>query len=241
LAARAWGGQRDFVDLDFYVPDTALPVLTEHSQWCARGAARTRGQEWDLAVVRVELGGCRVDLAGADTARYRDSSTGAWRPADIGFDRSVMRDVCGQAIPVMPKDELVAYKTALGRDVDLVDLHELMGTGGPVETRLAVYGTLQPGQANHYVLERVRGAWEPGTTRGELHGAGWGMTFGFPALVWHPDAASVPVQLLASPELPRHWERLDAFEGDAYRRIVVPVVQGADRQLANIYVLRWPT
>jgi gamma-glutamylcyclotransferase (GGCT)/AIG2-like uncharacterized protein YtfP len=241
LAVRAWGGQRDLVDLDFYVPDAALPVLAEFPGWRVRGPERIHGDRWDRAVALLDLDGCRVEFGGADTARYRDHRTGTWCSAAIGFDRGVTRMVFGEAIPVMPKDELVSYKTVLDRDVDLVDLHALAGAGGPVETRLATYGTLQLGEANHHVIEKVRGVWERGTTRGELHDLGWGMTFGFPALVWHPDGAPVAVQLLTSPALPQHWGRLDAFEGDAYRRIVAPVDCGGNRVLANIYALRWPT
>lgn len=107
---------------------------------------------------------------------------------------------------------------------------------GPAH-RLAVYGSLAPGEVNHPRLAPLRGTWRPGTVRGDLHPVGWGMTYGFPALVWRGDGPRVPVQLFESDDLPAHWARLDAFEGDAYRRIVVPVeVEGA-RLDANIYVL----
>lgn len=240
LAVRAWGGRRDLVDLDFYVPDAALPVLARHTGFAARGPERIRDDCWDVLVVTLDVGGCRVELGGAETARYRERHTGEWHGAHIGFDRGVTRTVLGRPIPVMPKDDLVCYKSRLDREVDLVDLHALTRRGGPVETRLAAYGTLQPGQANHHMLGGVRGTWERGTVLGELHPAGWGMTFGFPALAWHPDAAPVPVGLFTSPDLPGQWERLDAFEGDAYRRVVVPVTRGDKRLLANVYVLRWP-
>jgi hypothetical protein len=47
----------------------------------------------------------------------------------------------------------------------------------------------------------------------------------------------VPVKLFESPGLPAHWRRLDAFEGDAYRRVVVPVKVGDGDLPANIYVV----
>ena len=72
---------------------------------------------------------------------------------------------------------------------------------------------------------------------GSLHPVGWGMTFGFPALAWRADGPVVPVKLFESPGLPAHWRRLDAFEGDAYRRVVVPVKVGDGDLPANIYVV----
>jgi gamma-glutamylcyclotransferase (GGCT)/AIG2-like uncharacterized protein YtfP len=239
VAARAWGAQRDLVDLDFYVPDAALPLLARHAAGAVRGPDRVRGGLWDVSVLTLEMHGCRVELGGAETARYRDCRSHTWSAADIDFDRSETRAVFGQAIPVIPKDALIAYKTALGRDVDLVDLYGLLGEAA-VGTRLVAYGTLRPGEPNQHILRSVRGEWAPGTVTGHLESDGWGMTCGFPALVWHPDAPPVSVELFTAPGLPQQWDRLDAFEGDAYRRIVVPVHRGEDRVLANIYVLRWP-
>jgi gamma-glutamylcyclotransferase (GGCT)/AIG2-like uncharacterized protein YtfP len=103
--------------------------------------------------------------------------------------------------------------------------------------RLAVYGSLAPGQANHHVLAGLRGEWRDGTVRGDLHPVGWGMTFGFPALAWRADGPVVPVKLFESFDLPAHWRRLDAFEGNAYRRVVVPVKIGDSDLPANIYVV----
>jgi gamma-glutamylcyclotransferase (GGCT)/AIG2-like uncharacterized protein YtfP len=108
----------------------------------------------------------------------------------------------------------------------------------PAATRLAVYGTLAPGEINHAVVADLRGVWTRGVVRGRLHPTGWGMTHGFPALQWDPDGPPVAVHVLTSPDLPSAWPRLDRFEGEAYRRIVVPVTSGEATLLANIYVAR---
>jgi hypothetical protein len=89
---------------------------------------------------------------------------------------------------------------------------------------------------NHAVVADLHGTWRRGMVRGWLHPAGWGMTYGFPALRWDPDGPPVAVQLLTSPDLPGAWDRLDRFEGGAYRRIVVPVACADATVLANIYV-----
>lgn len=103
--------------------------------------------------------------------------------------------------------------------------------------RLAVYGTLAPGQVNHGEVVDLRSEWRPGFVRGELAPEGWGTTYGFPAFRWNPEAPPVPVQVLVSPDLPRHWPRLDAFEGPGYHRILVPVEdeEAALVTVANLY------
>jgi hypothetical protein len=48
----------------------------------------------------------------------------------------------------------------------------------------------------------------------------------------------VAVQLFTSEDLPDHWERLDAFEGDEYERVVVDVDLGTYTVQAQIYALK---
>jgi len=45
--------------------------------------------------------------------------------------------------------------------------------------RLAVYGSLQPGRENHYLLAKYPGSWSRGRVRGDLVNAGWGAAGGY--------------------------------------------------------------
>ena len=105
------------------------------------------------------------------------------------------------------------------------------------ERRLASYGTLAPGRANHHHVRGIRGRWFTGTVRGRLIEEGWGATMGFPALVLDPTGPEVEVQVLESAELPEHWERLDEFEGSGYQRVAALVMTADEPVHASIYVL----
>ena len=105
------------------------------------------------------------------------------------------------------------------------------------ETRLAIYGSLAPGQVNHYQVAALKGLWRRGTVRGKRIDAGWGATLGFPGLVLDPSGSETDVYLFESPDLPDHWSRLDEFEGPGYQRVVTRV-RTADGDLsAYIYVV----
>ena len=135
---------------------------------------------------------------------------------------------------------------------DLIELNRLRGCSPSKElnvlesqfssrfgadSRLAVYGSLAPGRANHHHLSALQGQWISGlTARGELVQQGWGTDLGYPALHWSLSGPPVDVELFISPQLVRHWPRLDEFEGLEYRRILVPLFNSSSVvAVANLY------
>lgn len=127
LAARAHGGTRPLMDLDFYIPERHLPavaeVLEEH---VVRPPSEHLDEHWDLTFMALVRAGWRIEIAGAESARLRDAESGNWIPAGIDFDRSVPLQVDRVTIPVMPRAELLAYKRRLDREVDRADVAELV-------------------------------------------------------------------------------------------------------------------
>lgn len=106
------------------------------------------------------------------------------------------------------------------------------------EHRLATYGTLAPGKPNAHQLDGLEGSWTTGTVRGQLVERGWGAEMGYPAMVPDEVGPEIAVHVFHSADLPEHWARLDAFEGEGYARIVVPVTTADGPVLAFIYVDR---
>lgn len=131
----------------------------------------------------------------------------------------------------------------------------LKSDGGPAERqldalfgtshRLAVYGTLAPGQPNHHIVAPLGGEWTDGLIEGELVPVGWGASLGYPAFRPRVGGATVAVKVLTAPLLATAWPNLDGFEGPEYQRILVPVFstepgsgQPGERRLctvANLY------
>lgn len=95
---------------------------------------------------------------------------------------------------------------------------------------LASYGSLAPGGTNHGELAHCPGTWWQGTVTGHRAERQW------PVFTFTERGPRVPVWLLHSRELPTQWQALDAFEGDDYRRILVPVWHGDQLfAVANLY------
>jgi gamma-glutamylcyclotransferase (GGCT)/AIG2-like uncharacterized protein YtfP len=127
--------------------------------------------------------------------------------------------------------ELVARATTArrhGRVDD--DAERLLDAAFGCCQRLAVYGTLAPGEANADQLADCPGTWSQGMVTGRR------AQREHPVLTFDASAGAVPVLVLHSEVLPAHWARLDAFEGDDYHRILVPVARShGSYTVANLY------
>jgi gamma-glutamylcyclotransferase (GGCT)/AIG2-like uncharacterized protein YtfP len=96
--------------------------------------------------------------------------------------------------------------------------------------RLAVYGTLAPGEPNASVLADISGEWSDGTVRGELT-----KNEGLSRFRWREAGSEVGVKVLTSGDLPDHFPEIDKFEGKRYVRSLVPVACGSSLVVCNIY------
>jgi gamma-glutamylcyclotransferase (GGCT)/AIG2-like uncharacterized protein YtfP len=103
---------------------------------------------------------------------------------------------------------------------------------------LFVYGTLQPGRPNAHVLESIGGSWKKASVRGRLKYEGWGAELGYPALILKPDGEKVEGFVFISDSLSTHWNVLDEFEGQEYKRILtLATLEDGSETEAHIYVL----
>lgn len=96
--------------------------------------------------------------------------------------------------------------------------------------RLAAYGTLAPGEANHDRVSGCPGTWWRGTVTGRR------AMRDHPVFTFDPAAPPVPVAVLSSEQLAAHWPQLDEFEGDDYCRILVPIARtDGSFTIGNLY------
>lgn len=120
---------------------------------------------------------------------------------------------------------------------DLARAEEIAGA----TIRLATYGTLAPGAVNHHQMEGMAGTWSTGIVHGHLHNEGWGAAKNCPGIELDAEGQAVAVHIFTSPDLAAHWSRLDAFEGDEYRRTATMAETETGPLPVSIYQLARPS
>jgi len=103
-------------------------------------------------------------------------------------------------------------------------------------TSLFVYGTLAPGEENAHIMDGMSGDWRKASVRGKRHNKGWGTHKGHPGFKPDDNGDIVNGLVFISDDLPKHWARLDKFEGADYQRISINVtLQDGEIIEAQVY------
>ena len=224
-------------------PDAEMVALVERLK--AHGVRQiitTNNEARRAAYISDEMGfGARMERV------FASGPMGVAKP-DAGYYEQIAAEMglpAGDLILIDDKAENVEAAIASGwqgfhftgaRRKTLIGMLEALIAPGS-ESRLATYGTLAPGQVNHHHMGGMAGFWSRGTLRGRLIAEGWGAAHNCPGVVLDPEGQEVEVHIFTSPDLPDHWQRLDAFEGAEYHRIAARAETASGEVDVSIYEL----
>lgn len=127
LAAIVYGATRPLEDIDIDIPEDQFEIVqNEVSDFIIYGPERFKSDTWDLMLMTLDYHGQLIDLGGAYHTKIRNKATGEWQDLIANFTAVEMKNIFGLQLPVIAYDELVAYKKALAREVDLIDIAEIL-------------------------------------------------------------------------------------------------------------------
>ena len=124
LAGNLWGSAWPLHDIDVDVPSEALPNLADHWAPFITAQGRYVDGEFDIELVRLRIQGVEVDLSGADYA-YCFAPSGVRKALPNTLSQRVRRTLGLRSFPCQRLEDLIAYKTAIGRKQDLRELLRL--------------------------------------------------------------------------------------------------------------------
>jgi gamma-glutamylcyclotransferase (GGCT)/AIG2-like uncharacterized protein YtfP len=74
--------------------------------------------------------------------------------------------------------------------------------------------------------------------KGHLEQRGWGAEMGYPGLVLDEAGKEIKGFIFSSEHLNEHWDALDEFEGEQYKRVLTEVCLDDGSSIeAHIYIL----
>lgn len=126
LAANAYGTSRPLWDIDLDIPERFIPELAhELCDFLTFGPEHSIGEYCECQIVGFVYREQEIELSGAESLRIKDPSSQAWLPWPTDFSRVEYRPVFGITVPVMAREQFIAYKRLAGRNTDLLDVQEL--------------------------------------------------------------------------------------------------------------------
>jgi hypothetical protein len=123
LAAKAYGSDRELVDIDIDIPEEAFSrIVPEVSEYLLFGPAPYQDPSWDLQLMTLLYRGQEIDLCGAHQAKIFDQARKEWVNLKADFPTSEVKELLGISLPVVCRKDLLDYKRKLDRAVDRIDI-----------------------------------------------------------------------------------------------------------------------
>ncbi|MBF8221870.1 nucleotidyltransferase family protein [Halomonas sp. 328] len=126
LAARGYGATRALNDIDLFVPGEHFDAVVEAGQaFISKPARHYREAGWDLTYVQFKHSGIKIEVGSAHDPRIFDTHRQEWVALEIDFSRYRTVRLLGMELPLMLDEDLIRYKSALSRPVDLEDIRAI--------------------------------------------------------------------------------------------------------------------
>jgi len=130
MAAKAYGATRPLVDIDIYAALQDSPhfqlFMDEVQLYIVREFAPHLSASWDILYMALNYQGMWIEIAESTTnPRFYNHRDGRWEEQRIDFAASTLILLYGVEVAIMPKDELLAYKSMLVREVDHLDIIDM--------------------------------------------------------------------------------------------------------------------
>lgn len=126
LASRIYGVDRELADIDISIPEDRFDeLLPDIKDFIKSGPEQYLDEEWDIKLITIIYEGQCIDISGAFEKKNFDKTNKKWINTPSNFENSVYMDVFGLNVPVIAKEDLIAYKKLIQRDVDIFDVEVL--------------------------------------------------------------------------------------------------------------------
>ncbi len=126
LAAITYGAKRPVVDIDLQIPSSGFEkILGDVNNYKVLGPGQYRDRVWNLRILTLNYEGQIIDLGDSNNTKFYNHRAQLWEKLSTNYSNSEIKEIYGIKVPVIPKQQLIQYKTKLGRPVDEIDIVQI--------------------------------------------------------------------------------------------------------------------
>ena len=126
LAANCYGSTRELADIDIFIPSFGFDKISKDVEgYVDFGPALHTGTHWRLVYQVLDYRGQQIEICDAGNARYLDSANNIWIVRDIDFTEAETIEILDISTRVIPKYDLIEYKSRVNREVDIIDIEQM--------------------------------------------------------------------------------------------------------------------
>jgi hypothetical protein len=126
LAANCYGSTRELADIDIFIPSSGFDKISNDVDgYVDFGPAFYTGTHWRLVYQVLNYRGQQIEICDAGKANYFDTQSNTWIKREIDFTKAETIEIFGISTKVIPKSDLIEYKSGTNREVDIIDIEQI--------------------------------------------------------------------------------------------------------------------
>lgn len=126
FAAKLYGARRPLLDIDVDIPEDRFSELVDELKpYLVFGPKRSCDEGFKLLLMTLIYHGQAIDIGGSQYTQIWHRKKHKWVPYKSQLIHYTWKYLFHHRVRVMPKEDLIAYKSVLDRRVDRKDLQDL--------------------------------------------------------------------------------------------------------------------
>src|SRR3989344_1339486 len=128
LAAHAYGSKIRYNDIDLAINLAGMKKLyliagayVVERYWCGTSSNKI----WKGYIMMLDYNGIKIDITEAQNTKIFNKKTGKYERFPTNINKPTIKKIFGLSVPVMPKKNLISYKSKLKFPNDIIDLKSI--------------------------------------------------------------------------------------------------------------------
>lgn len=127
VAAYFYGSKRQINDIDFYIDFKDLEKInSELKGYITQKPMYYKDENWNITFMKLLYKEQKIEIGDIHNCLIYDKKRKNWVKQTIDLQKYTEKNINNISIRIMNKEQLIEYKTILGREVDIQDVNNII-------------------------------------------------------------------------------------------------------------------